>query len=120
MGAALLLAAVVAAPSAAEGQKAFQLCNACHSVDPKEQGLQGPNLAGVVGRRAGAQPGFEYSPAMARAGAGGLVWTEAVLDRFMVDPSAVVPGTTMFVPALRDPRDRQAVIDYLKTQRPAK
>ena len=107
---------LAAAPSAAEGQKAFQRCYACHSVDPKEQGLQGPNLAGVVGRRAATQRGFDYSPAMRQAGARGLVWSEAALDRFMADPDAVVPGSTMFIPATRSPRERQAVIAYLKSR----
>ncbi|MFZ5719548.1 MAG: c-type cytochrome [Pseudomonadota bacterium] len=92
----------------------FQRCYACHSVDPGETGLQGPNLAGVVGQRAGMRPGFDYSPAMRRAGARGLVWTEAALDRFLADPEAVVPKTEMFIPPLRRPAERAAVIAYLK------
>ena len=67
MGAALVMAMLAAA--APSGEALFQRCYACHSVDPAEQGLPGPNLAGVVGRRAGAQAGFDYSPAMRAAGA---------------------------------------------------
>jgi len=120
VGAVVLFAMLAAAPTAAEGQKAFQRCYACHSVDPREQGLQGPKLAGVVGRRAATQRGFEYSPAMRQAGARGLVWTEAALDRFMIDPSAVVPKTSMFIPPMRDRRERQAVIVYLKSRKAPK
>lgn len=108
---------MVAAQPAPDGATLFQRCVACHSVDPRERGLQGPNLAAVVGRRAGAQPGFEYSPAMRAAGARGLVWTEAALDRFLADAERVVPKTEMFTPPLRDPAQRRALIAYLKGPR---
>ena len=45
------------------GERAFQKCYSCHSVDRNEKDLSGPNLAGVVGRRAAALPNFVYSPA---------------------------------------------------------
>jgi cytochrome c len=117
VGAALVFALFAAAAPAAkalDGERAFQRCVSCHSMDPREAGLQGPTLAGVVGRRAGSVGGFEYSPAMRQARARGLVWTEAALDRFMLDPQTVVPKTDMFIPAVRDPRERAAVIAYLK------
>jgi cytochrome c len=107
----LMLAAGQAPP---EGERLFQRCIACHSIDPKERGLQGPNLAGVVGRPAGAQTGFEYSPAMRQAAARGLTWTDAALDRFLADAEAVVPKTEMFTPPLRDPAERRALIGYLR------
>lgn len=96
------------------GERVFQRCYACHSVDPGEKGLPGPNLAGVVGRRAGAERGFDYSPAMRAAADRGLVWREATLDRFAADPEAVVPKTSMSFVGLRDAADRQALIAYLK------
>ena len=68
----------------------------------------------MVGRKAAALPDFDYSPAMRAAGAGGLTWTEQRLDRFLVDPQAVVPKTSMFIPAIRDPAERAALIAYLK------
>lgn len=116
-GAALALMMAAATPPTPDGAKLFQRCMACHSVDPRERGLQGPNLAAVVGRRAGAQPGFEYSPAMRAAGARGLVWTEVALDRFLADAEKVVPRTEMFTPPLRDPAERRALIAYLKGPR---
>jgi cytochrome c len=112
-GAILLMLA--AAQPAPDGADLFQRCVACHSVDPRERGLQGPNLAGVVGRRAARVAGFEYSPAMRQAGARGLVWTEATLDRFLADAEAVVPKSEMFTPPLRRPADRAALIAYLKS-----
>ena len=67
--------ALVPAPSPAQesdaGARAFQKCISCHSVDRAETGLSGPTLAGLIGRRAAALPGFEYSPAMRRAAEAG-------------------------------------------------
>ena len=113
--AALLLAGLSGARADAErGQVVFQRCYACHSVKAEENNLQGPSLSGVLGRRAGTVPGFEYSPAMIEAGAKRrLVWTWKTLDAFLADPHRFVPGTSMSMPPLRDPVDRRDVIDYL-------
>jgi cytochrome c len=110
--------ALVLAPARAqerdEGARVFQKCYSCHSLDPKETNLSGPNLAGVIGRRAAALPGFEYSPAMRKAGAAGLVWTEEALERYLADPLEMIDGTTMSFPGLRDAAERRAVIGYLR------
>ncbi len=125
MGRTLLLSlAVLAAPvpasaqaangDAGRGQRVFQRCFACHSVVPGEIGLPGPNLFGIVGRRAGWQEGFEYSDALRRSG---LVWDEHALDALIVDPSRFLPGTLMAMPGLEEEADRRDVIAYLKAQR---
>lgn len=101
---------------AARGERVFQLCYACHSVDPGETAkLQGPSLFGVVGRRAASVAGFEYSEAMKAKGAAGLVWTAAALDRYLADPEAFVPGTNMSVPPMRDAQERADLIAYLSS-----
>lgn len=100
-----------------QGERVFQQCFACHSVDRKEKGLSGPNLAGVVGRKAGAEKGFAYSPGLKRVAAKGLTWTPQTLDRFLTDPDTVVPHTSMAYFGLRKAQDRQAVIAYLRTKR---
>ena len=97
-----------------EGARAFQKCISCHSVDPAEQNLPGPNLAGVVGRRAAALAGFDYSPAMKNAGAEGLVWSADALDHYLADPLEVLPGTTMSFPGHRAAAERRAVVVYLR------
>lgn len=88
LAAALLLAASQAPP-------AFNYCISCHSMDPAEKGLPAPTLDGVVGRRAGSQPDFAYSPAMRAAGARNMVWTRETLSAFLNDPQGVMPGTEM-------------------------
>lgn len=106
------------------GERTFQQCYACHSVDPEELDLPGPNLAGVLGRRAGTWAQFAYSPAMRTAGSErGLVWTRETLDAFLADPQGFLPGTSMAYVGLREPSVRADVIAYLvrgkKEQGPA-
>lgn len=114
LAAAHAAAGTESAGDAARGERAFQKCFACHSVDPAERSLQGPNLHGVVGRRAASLPDFEYSPALLAAGRSGLIWTEESLARFLDDPQALVPGNTMGFFALADPTERADLIRYLK------
>src|SRR5262245_20671459 len=102
----------------ARGERVFQRCYACHSVDSKETAqLQGPSLLDIVGRRAASVSGFEYSDAMKAKGAAGLVWTAAAIDRFVADPDAYVPGTLMAVPPVADEQERADLIAYLSSRR---
>src|SRR5262245_3404948 len=99
---------------AARGERVFQRCYACHSVDPSETAsLQGPPLAHIIGRPAAAIAGFDYSGAMLMKGAAGLVWDAATLDSYLADPDGFVPGTLMTVPPVRDEQERADIIAYL-------
>jgi cytochrome c2 len=97
--------AVAMAPPAA-----FATCGVCHSVTPG-QNMIGPSLAGVVGRRSGTVPGFAYSQGAKDTH---IVWNDATLDRYLADPAALVPGTSMPAPGV-DAAQRRAIIAYLKT-----
>jgi cytochrome c len=88
----------VAAADPVRGERVFQRCYACHSVLAGEDNLPGPNLRGVIGRRAGTLPGFRFTPAMVEAGARGLVWTRQALDDYLADPERAVPWTDMSMP----------------------
>ncbi len=84
---------------------------------PRREGVaSGPAQNGVVGSKAGTRPGYNYSAAMKEAGEKGIVWDEATLDKYLTDPKALVPGTKMVFPGLKNEKDRQDVIAYLKTQ----
>jgi cytochrome c2 len=110
----VFLSAAAAQQPRDEGERAFQKCYSCHSVDPKETDLSGPNLAGVVGRRAAALTDFQYSPAMKKAAAEGLAWTDETLDRYLADPLEMIPETTMSFPGVKNASERRAIIDYLR------
>lgn len=117
--AALAAGAVVAAPPAADaaaGKRIFLRCMACHAVTPGAPNKVGPNLSGVVGRKATMAKGFRYSAAMTKAAAGpkGVKWDEATLDKWLTRPASVVPGTSMVFAGLPNAADRKAVIAYLK------
>jgi cytochrome c len=90
-------------------------CGTCHVALADAAPRQGPNLFGVVGRKAGEVGGFKYSPAFA-AGSGAIVWDEGTLDRWLADPQAVIPGAVMPYKQA-DPDKRRLVIEYLKTRR---
>jgi cytochrome c2 len=96
----------------AKGKLVFLECQGCHAVASGGPVLVGPDLAGVVGRKAGSLPGYNYSPALK---ASGLVWDDANLDRWLTDPSTLVPGTKMAFAGIDSPALRADVIAYLAT-----
>ncbi|WP_333604756.1 c-type cytochrome [Novosphingobium sp.] len=108
---ALLEAAPAGNPN--KGAQVFARCAICHSNEPGKKGGVGPNLAGVVGRKAGSTT-FIYSPAMKNAT---FVWTPQALDAFLTKPSAKVPGTKMAFPGLSNASDRADVIAYLASKK---
>ena len=110
LAAALALAAgTAAAADAARGEQLYARCAACHAL---QYDRVGPRHCGLLGRRAGSVPGFDYSPAMKRSK---LVWTKENLSRFLADPVSVVPGTTMTYAGVDDAKKRADLIAYLGT-----
>ncbi len=110
-------AASLPAEEARRGERAFQKCYACHSVEAGERGLSGPNLRGIIGRRIAAERGFDYSPALRTLARRHPRWTPSLLDRYFADPEAVVPRTSMAFHGMPDRRERAALIAWLGTQR---
>jgi cytochrome c len=111
----ILLVPATASADAAHGQQVFQRCAACHSVAPTAAAMPGPNLKGVIGRRAGTLAGFEYSSAMVDAGKSeNVVWARDTLDKYLTDPDDVVPGTAMRLNFQLTADERRDVIDYLE------
>lgn len=89
----------------------FAVCSGCHAI-VAGQNIIGPSLWGVVGRKAGAVPGYAYSAALQHSG---IVWTPEKLDTWLAGPMTMVPGTKMSFGGYSDPKQRQAVITYLET-----
>jgi cytochrome c len=115
MAVSLCLAAaphLAQAADAAAGQALFKTkCALCHSV-VAGQNRVGPSLFGVVGRKAGTAPAYNYSQANK---ASGKTWDDATLDTYLTNPKALVPGTKMIFAGLPDATDRGNVIAYLDT-----
>ncbi|MFT3821421.1 MAG: c-type cytochrome [Rubrivivax sp.] len=94
---------------AQRGRQAYEArCGGCHSVDADRVG---PRHAGILGRRAGSVPGFAYSDALRRSG---LTWDAALLERWLADPQALVPGQRMGY-RLDDAQARADIVAYLAT-----
>lgn len=80
----------------AKGEKEFKKCKACHMIqspdgsDVVKGGKTGPNLYGVVGRKAGTEEGFKYSDALIKLGEAGEVWTPEDLEHYITDPNKYV------------------------------
>lgn len=103
--------------NAEHGKTVFNQCKICHAVGPSAKAGVGPEQNNLVGSKAGSRPGFNYSPAMKEAGEKGLVWTPENINKFIENPKAVVPGTKMVFPGLKNVQDRADVIAYLETQK---
>lgn len=93
------------------GKQLYDTCAACHASLLGE--AIGPELRGVIGRRAGILPDFVYSGQMKDSG---LTWDRDTLRAFLIDPQKVVPGTQMMFPGYDNVADADAVIAYLETE----
>ncbi len=106
---------VRADPALTRGRILFLRCASCHDTGESASQKIGPNLYGIVGRKVASLPGYRYSPALA---AQVFVWDRAQLDRWLVNPAALVPGTMMAFAGVDNAQDREAIIAYL-SQPPA-
>ena len=108
-GAAFIAALNKADP--AKGEQGVGLCKVCHSFDKDGPTMIGPNLYGVVGHRIAALEGFNYSPALRKYE--DQEWTFENLDKWLANPQAFAPGTSMAFPGIADIQKRADVVAYL-------
>jgi cytochrome c len=114
LAAAVTLAALAPAWSAADanrGERVFGACAACHSLEPNRS-MTGPSLAGLWGRKAGSVPSFpRYSSALQ---ASGIVWNDKTLDDWIRDPQHLVPGNDMTFEGIKNDQQRADLLAFLK------
>jgi len=104
-------AGVTAQDVEAGSQAFFRRCAACHMLTPGRH-LTGPSLAEIWQRQAGTLEGFDrYSEALEESG---IVWGREALDAWLADPTAMVPGTTMEITGIPDPKMRRDIIALLE------
>jgi cytochrome c len=116
LAAASLGVGAAEAADLAKGQAAFvRQCAICHTIDKGGENRVGPNLFGVIGRRAGAAPDFKYTNAFRNTAT--FEWTEGLLGPWIALPAVMVPGTAMGVfPGVSD-RDKDDIVAYVAAQK---
>ncbi len=99
--------------SVPNGERQFlRKCSVCHTLNGDGARRAGPPLEGLFGRRAGAVPGYSYSPAMQGLD---LTWSAETIDRlFDEGPDHYIPGTKMPMQRIVSADDRADLIDYLR------
>jgi cytochrome c len=104
-----------AAGDAAKGKAAFvRQCAICHTVDQGGPNRFGPNLFGVLRRKAGTVAGFAYSRAFKATAS--WDWNADLVAGWIGAPGVMVPGTAMGVFQGVAQRDRDDIVAYLATQ----
>lgn len=122
LGAAVAMVGIygpaLAEGDATKGKAAFAKCGICHQVGPGAKTLVGPELNGIVGRKAASVADYPYSAGMKKLGADGWVWTEENIDKWITDPKALIPDSPMALAfaGVPDAGERADIIAYLKTQ----
>ena len=104
---------MIAAADADRGQKVFNKCKACHTVDKGGKNGIGPNLWNIVNRAPAGVDGFKYSDAI--EGLKNKPWSFENLDAFLAKPKDYAKGTKMTFVGLPKDRDRFDLLAYLRT-----
>jgi cytochrome c len=97
--AALTMTGAAHAQDAAAGEQVFRMCLPCHSIGPGAKNKVGPQLNGLDGRHSGTAAGYSYSEANKSSG---IVWNKDNFEKYINDPRAMIPGTKMIFPGIKD------------------
>ena len=107
-----LFSAAAEAGDANNGKTVFARCSICHTVQKSGTNGLGPNLFGIVGRKAATVPNFAYSGALKNSG---ITWTPDKLKSWISGPARMVPGTKMAFAGISNPKQADDVVAYLAT-----
>lgn len=94
------------------GKRAFNKCLACHAIGPGAATKVGPELNGVIGRKAGSVAGYNYSDANKNSG---ITWTEEEFAAYIRNPQGVIKGTKMTFAGLKSDKEIADITAFLKT-----
>lgn len=108
--ATLTCVGVASAQDVAAGEQSFKKCMPCHSIDEGAKNKVGPELNGLDGRHSGSAPGYSYSEANKKSG---IVWAKDTFEKYINDPRAMIPGTKMIFPGIKNPKEVENLWAYV-------
>lgn len=99
-------------------------CKSCHTAEEDGPHRRGPNLFGVVDRKAGTLDGFKYEEDYVVAGEKGLIWSEDAIVAYLNNPKVFLreaSGNPNARPRMAFriafEQDARAIVAYLKSQK---
>ncbi|MEC9178987.1 MAG: cytochrome c family protein [Pseudomonadota bacterium] len=96
------------------GAKVFKKCKSCHIVGAGAKNSVGTHLNDIIGLNICAIDGFKYSKGLMDFAMENPVWTESLLDAYLLNPRQVIKGGRMAFAGLRKEKDRHNIIAYLR------
>lgn len=108
---------VARAADPAAGQRVYNQCRACHTIDANGRNGVGPNLFGIIGAPAARIEGFRYSAPMRERATAGLTWTEENMRAYLTNPREFLPGGSMAFAGLRNQQQLDDLIAFLNQAR---
>lgn len=90
-------------------------CALCHTIDRGGANRYGPNLFGIVDRKAATAPDYRYSSAFKAIA--NWTWNPGSIASFIVAPGLAIPGNRMAVFQGVADKDLDGIIAYLSTQK---
>lgn len=112
--AAVVVAAMAQSAQAGDpeaGAQSFKKCLPCHSIGEGAKNKVGPELNGIDGRHSGTAPGYSYSEANKGSG---ITWNEQTFKQYIKDPRAMIKGTKMIFPGIKNEKEIDNLWSYLK------
>ncbi|MEL6226271.1 MAG: c-type cytochrome, partial [Pseudomonadota bacterium] len=87
-------------------------CSVCHTLTPDGANRAGPTLHKIFGRKIATHKGYRFSEPLKKLD---IVWTpETVSKLFELGPDVFTPGSKMPLQKMTDPKQRDALIAFLK------
>jgi cytochrome c len=105
-----LTAAAHAQGDVAAGEQSFKKCLPCHAIGPDAKNKVGPELNGLSGRKAGTIEGYNYSAPNKNSG---ITWDKETFDKYITDPRAMIQGTKMIFPGIKNEKERENLWAYI-------
>ena len=108
--ATLTCVGAASAQDVAAGEQSFKKCMPCHSIGEGAKNKVRPELNGLDGRHSGSAPGYSYSEANKKSG---IVWAKDTFEKYINDPRAMIPGTKMIFPGIKNPKEVENLWAYV-------